>query len=78
MSKDLIHNLREALEHNLPSDMRAGIVRSIELLTGKPEAAPQPDTQPRDALYNKPITFTASKVTVNGLPLHSHKTTELF
>jgi hypothetical protein len=72
-----VRSLRDALDHNLPSDMRQGIVRAIELLSGKPEAHPAPDTQPRDALYNLPITFTP-KISVNGKPLHNPQPTEKF
>jgi hypothetical protein len=82
MSNDtatLVRNLREALGHDLPADCRAGIQRSIELLTGKPEAtSAPPDTRPRNALTGEPITIIASKVTVNGKPLHAPKTTEIF
>jgi hypothetical protein len=63
-----MRNLREALAHNLPADMRAGIQRAIDTLQGFPDPAPEPDTQPRDALYNRPITFTP-KVSINGKPL---------
>jgi hypothetical protein len=63
----IVRNLREALDHNLPADMRQGIQTSIEFLTGKPEAPPAPpDTGPRD-VHNQPIIFTA-RVTLNGQP----------
>jgi hypothetical protein len=66
----LVRNLREALEHDLPADCRMGIQRSIELLTGKPEASSAPpDTRPRNALTGELISFTASKVTIGGKPL---------
>jgi hypothetical protein len=81
MSNDtatLVRNLREALDHNLPADCRAGIVRAIELYTGRPEPLPvPPDPTPRDALYNLPITFTP-KVSVNGKPLTNPQPTEIF
>jgi hypothetical protein len=73
MSDDaIIANLRDALEHNLPADMRQGIVASIEHLTGKAEPSQTPpDTRPRDALTGEVITLTP-KVTVGGKPLFDH------
>jgi hypothetical protein len=74
----IVRGLRDALDHNLPADCRAGIVRAIELYTGKAEPTPEPpDTRPRDALYNQPITFTP-KISINGKPLTNPQPTETF
>jgi hypothetical protein len=53
-----VRGLREALDHNLPSDMRRGIEASIALLQGRPDPTPAPPAPLGPA-------FTA-KVTLNG------------
>ena len=62
-----VRNLRDALAHDLPADMRRGIEASIALLQGKPDPTPAaPDAGPRD-VHNQPIIFNA-RVTLNGQP----------
>jgi hypothetical protein len=53
-----VRGLREALEHNLPADMRQGIQASIAHLTGRPDPTPEPPPTLGPA-------FTAT-VTFNG------------
>jgi hypothetical protein len=65
----IVRGLREALDANLPADMRQGIHRAIEFYSGQPSVAAQPDDRPRDAKNGRIIEFRASKVTVNGKTL---------
>jgi hypothetical protein len=60
MSADILKGLRDALDHDLPADMRQGIVASIEHLTGKPEPRPAPPTPMGPAFV--------AKVTLHGEP----------
>jgi hypothetical protein len=65
-NEDTIRGLRDALAHDLPSDMRAGIVASIELLSGKAEPRPAPPTPLGPGFV--------AKVTLHGQPF-PHPTT---
>jgi hypothetical protein len=67
-----VRNLRDALAHDLPADMRRGIEASIALLQGKPDPTPAPPPALGPA-------FVAT-VTLNGQPtIHpSTPTKEIF
>jgi hypothetical protein len=62
----IVRNLRDALDHDLPADMRQGIQRTIEFHTGRPDPTPEPPTPLGPAFV--------AKVTINGEPFDTTST----